>query len=294
MKHQLAALTRQIDAKSLDRIALLVAALLVILLARSLAELTWTLLPGPEQAAPPPIKAAAAPRDAPDYRRLASLHLFGEAAAPATAAPVDAPDTRLNLTLRGILYNSVAEFARAIISAPGRPDEMYRVGDEVPGGAHIDQIYADRVILQRGGRHETLRLPEDRLDAPVSAGVRSAGSTAASPHLPSGSASVLSEYRRQLIENPQDAGQFIQAAPVPRSSGGIAGFRVEPGSDPAMFEMAGLQPGDIVTSVNGVRLDSLDRGFDAMEQLAASEQVTLTVLRNGQELQLQLQLSNLQ
>lgn len=261
------------------------------LLAGALAELTWTILPQAEQAPPPPPQAVGAktPTAVADYRRLANLHLFGQVERARPTAPVDAPDTRLNLTLRGILFNPNAEFARAIIASPNQPDDLYRVGDEIPGGATIEQIHPDRVILQRGGNFETLRLPEERLTtSPTSAPALAQ----ANPSLPSAGNGVLSEYRRQIIENPQDAAQFLQAAPVPKSSGGIVGFRVEPGADPGMFQLAGLQPGDVVTAVNEVQLDSIDKGFEAIEELAASSDVTLKVLRNGQEHTVQLQLQN--
>lgn len=264
---------------------------LVVLLAQALAGLTWSLLPTPEQTAEPPRPSAStAPVSRVDYQRIAALHLFGvprveQAAKP---APTDAPETRLNLTLRGILFNPDPLFARAIISSPGKEDELYKAGDPVPGGATIDQIYSDRVMLLRGGQYEALRLPEDRLDVPTTAyGGPDAGG---GESLPSGGAGVLTEYRRQIIENPEQAMQFIQAQPVNRGGGGIVGFQVQPGADPGMFQLAGLEAGDIVTAVNEVELNSLDKGFEAIEELAASDQITIRVLRNGQEQTLQLQL----
>jgi len=279
----------------MDRLALAASLVLTVLLAHGLASLTWSLLPEPDQPAPPPPQVAVAQAARPDYNRIAALHLFGQAKVQAGPAPVDAPDTRLNLTLRGILFNPTASFARAIIAAPGREDQQFRVGDQVPGGATINQILPDRVMLLHNGRHETLRLPEERLSLNGSGatGMPSSARRAPAPdmsNLPSGNDNLLSNFRQQIVESPQSAAQYIQAEPVSASGGGITGFRVNPGSDASMFQVAGLQPGDIVTQVNGVRLDSVDKGFDAMEQLASSDQVTLKVLRNGQEITLHLQL----
>lgn len=295
MNHQVAGLVRQIDPKALDRLAFLISAALVVLLAYSLANLTWALLPRSEeaQAAPKVAPGTVVRREAPDYRTLASLHLFGEAKPEArtqqAAAPIDAPETTLNVTLRGILFNPNPEHARAIIAVPGEKDKDFAVGEELPGGARIDQIYADRVMLLRNGRYETLRLPEQRLDVGET-GPRTQAAPA--QNLPSAGGSVLSEYRRQVIESPQDIAQYIQIAPVNRGGGGIGGFRVTPGADPRMFELSGLQPGDIVTSVNGIELDQMDKGFEALETLAAADEITLEVQRGGQRQTIQLNFRN--
>jgi len=288
VKDLLASLVRQIDSKAMDRLALAATLVLTILLAYGLATLTWSLLPEPAQPAPPPPQVSAAPVNRPNFERIAGLHLFGQARVQADAAPLDAPETRLNLTLRGILFNPMPRYARAIIAAPGRQDEQYRVGDQVPGGATISQILRDRVMLLHNGRYETLRLPEERLG--LSAPAEAAGARLPPPSDAGGGGNLLADFRRQIVQNPESASQYIQAEPVTGSGGGITGFRVNPGADASMFQVAGLQPGDIVTQINGVRLDSVDKGFDAMEQLAASDQVTLRVLRNGQEMTLHLQL----
>ena len=104
-------LNQLIQPQVLDRAALAAAALLVVLLGHSLATLSWSVLPQSQEPAPPPAAAAASPAEqrvaATDYEQLAGLSLFGVTATEPVAqkAPIDAPETRLNLTLRGILFN---------------------------------------------------------------------------------------------------------------------------------------------------------------------------------------------
>lgn len=284
MKDQFVRLVRDLDTKAWDRLALAASLILVVLLAHALAQLTWMLVPSGQQALPPPQAATPATQTRVDYRQIAALHLFGQPQRAATqAAPIDAPETRLNLTLRGILFNTEPQLARAIISAPGKDDEMYRVGSQLPGGATIDQIYADRVMLLRNGQYETLRLPEE------SVGTRSGPPVGASSR-PDVATGGLGEVRRDLMENPQNLVAYIQGEPVNKSGGGIAGFRVRPGPQPEAFQMSGLQEGDIITAVNGKQLDSMEAAGDAMVQLATSEVVNVTVLRDGVEFSLQIQL----
>lgn len=281
--NHIARLARQLNAKALDRFALAASLLLVLLLAHALARLTWVILPAPGQALPPPPAAAPATQARADYRQIAALHLFGQAvqtSAPGEA-PIDAPETRLNLTLRGILFNTLPELTRAIISAPGRDDEIYRTGAQVPGGAVIEQIYADRVMLLRNGQFETLRLPEESAAAPGQARSRSRVA-----------AGGLAGVRQDIVANPQNVANYIQGEPVNRAGGGIVGFRVFPGQNRAVFEQSDLREGDIITNVNGIPLDGLDKAAEAMAQLASANAVTVTVLRDGAEHTLQIQLQN--
>lgn len=268
----------------------MVSLLLVVLLAHAMSQLTWLLLPAQGQALPPLSVSAPAAQVPTDYRQIANLHLFGQAARETAriSAPVDAPETRLNLTLRGILFNTDPELTRAIISAPGRDDEAYQVGGQVPGGATIDQIYADRVMLLRNGQYEMLRLPEEAI---AGAGTRApAARTARQPAR--GGASDMASIRQDIVRNPQHVANYIQGEPVNRAGGGIAGFRVFAGQNRAVFEQSELEEGDIVTNVNGIQLDGLDKAAEAMEQLSSSNAVTITVLRDGAEHTLQIQLQN--
>ncbi|HEX5514548.1 MAG TPA: type II secretion system protein GspC [Gammaproteobacteria bacterium] len=291
MTNHIARLARQLNAKAWDRLALVVSLLLILLLAHALARLTWAVLPAPEQALPPPPAAAPAAQARADYRQLAALHLFGQAVQTNTpgGAPIDAPETRLNLTLRGILFNTSPELTRAIISAPGRDDEIYRTGAQVPGGAVIDQIYADRVMLLRNGQYEALRLPEESITA---ATPRSAATPGQVRPRQQAAASGLAGIRQDIVANPQNVANYIQGEPVNRAGGGIVGFRVFPGQNRAVFEQSDLREGDIITNVNGIQLDGLDKAAEAMAQLASANAVTVTVLRDGAEHTLQIQLQN--
>ncbi|WP_181919220.1 type II secretion system protein GspC [Alkalilimnicola ehrlichii] len=297
MKYSIATLNQALQPQVLDRLALAAAVLLVILLGHGLANFTWSVIPQSREAAPPPQPiAASATEQRPagnDYRRLASISLFGEASPDDVAtAPIEAPDTRLNLTLRGILFNSNPDQARAIIAAPGRADEHYRVGQEISRGVQIDRILADRVILRRDGQYETLRLPEDRLDDVASAPPTPRQPSRAQSRSPSQASTAdtqdLNRYRRELLERPDQAQRYLRAEPVNTDSG-MQGFRIQPGSDARLFEMAGLEPGDVVTAINDVQLDQMDKAFLALEELAGSGDITLRVNRGGREQTVRIQ-----
>ncbi len=101
-------------------------------------------------------------KPAPD---LADLHLFGEYLPPSDdELGKDAPETSLNLTLVGIFAAPNDEKnATAIIYAAGREQRAYAVGADLPGGATVEEILSDRVIIRYKGKRESLLLPYKEL-----------------------------------------------------------------------------------------------------------------------------------
>jgi general secretion pathway protein C len=66
------------------------------------------------------------------------------------------------------------------------------------------------------------------------------------------------------------------------------GYRVYPGRNRQQFAKLGLQPGDLVLSINGTPLDDPQRGMEIFNTMGASDRVTVTVERNGQPQELSL------
>lgn len=81
-------------------------------------------------------------------------HLFG-------VAPIvqeNLAETRLQLDLNGIMIGKDKESSFAIIGEPGKDQKLYRVGDNLPGGAVLYQIDAHGVIIQFNGELQQLPL----------------------------------------------------------------------------------------------------------------------------------------
>jgi general secretion pathway protein C len=139
----------------------LVNILLAALLVSTFVDVTlrWLSSPAVENtpavmATPPLIKQQAS-----QPAQIAQLHLFGQAQSQAGGqAPTVAPETKLNLVLRGVIVSGQASDALAIIGPRGGKEKDYTIGQSLPGGAELKEIYADRVILQHRGRLETLTL----------------------------------------------------------------------------------------------------------------------------------------
>ncbi len=273
-------------------------ALLVILLAYSMALLTWQALSSSSSETtallPLPSSSAVSRSSGPDLGSVATLHLFGEAGSVPVAAeaPIDAPETRLKFTLKGVFADSRKESAMAIISSGSNDEKSYRVGDMVASAATLHQILADRVILERSGQLETLYLPKDAdISSPAPAFQRAVPSNISnvSPATRNLGGDSMQGVRKQLMENPQDALQLINAQPV-MENGQLTGFRVNPGKDRALFARAGLRPGDVVTAVNGMQLSDATQMGQVFQQLKSAQKLQVTINRGGREQQLELKL----
>ena len=257
----------------------IVSALLIVALASKLAELTWTIIPGTPLDAPAPIVSAPTARagsDAAylDFSIITGSHLFGEASqavAAVTETIVDAPDTNLNLELRGTVSFQDSESGWAIIANDRGQDKIYFVDDAIDGGrgTTLHAVYRDRVLLNRAGNLETLRLPKESSNGAVTAAVRLPAPIAA----PSSLRSVISENASRITD-------VIRIVPH-IEQGQMVGFRLNPGQARAQFDALGLRPGDVVTEINGTSMTDPSRGLQVFEALGESTIASVTVLRNG-------------
>ena len=265
-------------------------ALLILVIAWTLARLFWVLVPGEPEfdwsqrtASTAPTASASASRI--DDRAIANARLFGEVAVD--AAPVmatEAPDTRLNLRLRGTIAASDQNLAHAIIAESNGRDRVFFIDDTLPGGASLHEVYPDRVILRRGGVLETLRLPKKSL----ALGTAAAGPQTTAAPADAGLAGMLESGELNVTSFTD----IIRPQPF-MPSGELRGYRVYPGRDRRAFAALGLRPGDLVTEINGQQLNNLQQGMDIFRSMESSPQITVTLDRNGSPMVLTLDSSQL-
>ena len=71
------------------------------------------------------------------------------------------------------------------------------------------------------------------------------------------------------------------------------GYRVYPGRNRQQFARLGLQPGDLVMSINGTPLDDPQRGMEIFRSISSADQVRVTVERNGKPQELVLNMAQI-
>jgi general secretion pathway protein C len=210
--------------------------------------------PGPRmpQRRPPAIVTGV------DVARIVSAHLFGALTSDQNPQnPMNAPRSTADLGLAGTIATQSPRRGMAIIGERGQ-FKVYSVGEHV-GAASLQLVYADRVILERNGALEALRLPRA-----LPASDPSAETGARTPAAGQETA-VIDRIADSSAENDND--------------GKMLGIRVVPGQDASAFTHSGLKGGDLIVAVNGTRLDAHDRGEEIWKQ--ASSGSTVTVVRLG-------------
>ena len=233
---------------------------------------------GPESGAQPsPWVSGAAQPHALQVPDIVAAHLFGEAARDASDA--NAPQTAVQLVLAGVLAVPDPQRGLAIIGPNAAAARLYVVGAAVPGGVRLHAVYPDRVLLDRGGVIESLLLPKKPALA-------AATPSAATPmQSPAQRLAALAQGGGGLL------GGLVRAQPV-LAGGKLSGYRIFPGGRASIgsFTKLGLRPGDLVTAVNGTQLDDVNRGNEILQTLSSAASATLTVQRNGQSQELNLNL----
>lgn len=221
-----------------------------------------------ERAAPPSAPTmAVAPLET-----LKAARLFGTPApAGGEASTAPPPISTQGLILVGVLATADPRVGQAIIGESVGGARVFTVGNTLPGGSRLAEVYPDRVILDRGGSFETLPLPRQG-GTPAVSGTTPASAAlapAAGPSLAPGEAIAT-----------HDITNVIRWQAVIRTDK-PSGVRVYPGADARMFTQLGLRPGDLVLAVNNTPLADQANGEQFLRSLAGTPQAQLTVERGG-------------
>lgn len=280
------------DFSSLDRERLLatlhqrlpkwVALLLVIAIAWQLARIIWMLVPGsgaedPITVSPAERRAAAGQAaDGADAEAIAAAHLFGEAdaeAPPPRETMAELEETRLNLSLKGTIAADDAAQSIAIIADTRNEEKIYSIDDTVVPGTTLHAVYTDRVVLNRSGVLEVLRLPQDfppSSQPPRRSTPAVSRTTEANPSIQE----VVSANATKLADVIRPTPYFV--------AGQQQGYRVYPGRDRRQFAALGLRPGDLIKEIDGAALTDPQQAMQIFQNLGSADQVSVTVERNGQ------------
>jgi general secretion pathway protein C len=222
----------------------------------ALAGLTWRLMgdPGTRFGASP---VAARPAPQVDIAPLIALAPFGSASASASPQATNQP-----LILRGILLAQPRAASSVLISVGDTPPAAFAIGQAV-GGATIDSIEIDHVVLLSGGARTALAFP--RPAGGVAPPVQPAST------LPTAAASAPTSSPSAILDS-------LGAAP----SG--AGLAVN--NPNAAMRMAGLQPGDQIVAINGAPANEVSRNPALLQPIIAAGSARVDIVRAGQKMTL--------
>lgn len=268
--------------------------LLIILITQTFAELTWEIFTPAQKSSSYMVKPSAVRVNtaavSSSLDSVGTYHLFGDAKTQAVVQQkvIDAPETRLRLDLKGVFASSNASEALAIISSSKGKDKTYHIGDKVTGGVLLHAVYADRVILKRNGKLETLRLPKPKVDSKAfySPTATYNGRSSASATSNQSQSKRLREMRDTLLKDPAKIWQQIRINPVMKN-GEVQGYTLAH-NDQKLMQALNLRKTDIITAVNGQSLSDPATLYGLMSSLSDQQSLELTVERNGQLQTIQL------
>ncbi len=200
--------------------------------------------------APPP-----PPLDLTPLKRLAP---FGRASG-GTGDPAS-----LGLALRGIVLARPASASVALIAAGAGPAHGYSVGAALPGGAVLDAVEADLVVLRVGGDLVTLGLPGAPRGGPPAA-----EATAAAAPPPDVAALTPPVHGDE---------QTLLGSLGARAT--AEGFRVG-AAVPDEARRAGLEPGDLIERVGGQPVGDATRDRRLFDDAVVAGRMQVDVVRDG-------------
>jgi general secretion pathway protein C len=237
------------------------------------------------------------------YASLRKSNLFGSLSTSnvsiAKKVEENLPETTLDLELLGCAAMLDPQTSFAIIrDKKARTENTYGVGDYIVSDARLEEVRPSEVVISRAGQREVLAMTfTEKGPAGPRAGSfgfpRPSRLPAAVPQAPDASSEaavrVVNENlryvnRAKLIE--EIGNNFGQLASQLRTSPNVienkpAGVKIDQlGADPVLGQ-SGLQPGDIVKSVNGIRVNSLDDLLGQNERLQNAPEIRVVVERDG-------------
>jgi len=275
------------------RLAAITSLLLVVACAWLLVEITWLFFPQDDA----PLTAVQnktqslinQQKQQNNFNKLTSANVFGVSDKAVAQKQTSVPETRLNLTLKGVLAAVPMKMASAIIArGKNGKEDIYGIGDKMPDGVIIKEIYPERVVLERGGRLETLKLQKISGIGNLKSS-RNLYSSRSGRYSRGSPEAALTQIRNNILKNPTSFGDYALPVVV-RENGRQIGYRLQPQSKGQLLSELGIQKNDIITQINGVKLDKPQNGISALRKLSTAKNLNIVVRRNGADIPLNISL----
>ena len=221
------------------------------------------------------------------YRPILQRDLFKTQKAsetPAQEARInieDMEETKLQLKLWGTVTGDPQQSYAVIEDTQKREQNLYRVGDNIQQ-ATLKAILRAKVVLTVNGQDEVLAM-EDLKQGPSSRPTPSAvGRQIATAPRPV-RAQRVSLRRTMIDEAIQDVSKLMTEIKIQPHEEGLALSDIKPNS---IFRRMGLRNGDILKSVDGQQIRSVDDALKLYESLKSADKVSVELQRRGTDRQI--------
>jgi general secretion pathway protein C len=169
-------------------------------------------------------------------------------------------ETKLPLRLLGTVASDDQVVASAAIeNTQDRVHQVVRVGHTLTKFANVivTRIDRGRVVLQNGAQREELLLDSDAAQAPVVSVSRRSPRPASRRRAPEAAAPSLAARLGEMAKGGRATSVFSGARILPKYEGGkMTGIELNQVKSDSLFQKVGLKNGDVINSINGVRIDN--------------------------------------
>jgi general secretion pathway protein C len=223
------------------------------------------------------------------YRPIHQRDLFKtiKTPAPVKQSNVDLEnlgDTKLPLKLWGTVSGDKEKAYAVIENTKKREQNLYRVGDSIEN-ATVKLILRSKVVLSVNGKDEALAMEEFQPGNSRSRVV--AGGSRIYPRTGGGVRRQRVSLRRSMINNAiQDVSKLMTQVKISPKMGedgrqeGLSMSNIKPNS---IFRRMGLRNGDVLKSVDGQEIQSVDDALKLYENLRSADNVAVQIQRRGTE-----------
>ena len=156
----------------------------------------------------------------------------------------------------------------AQIGVNARSPQTYAAGALLANGARLTEIYDHYVVLERDGHSARLYLQGEPVSerGPRTDGLLTVGGTPAEAP-----AQITSKER--LTDDVRPSPVFVD--------GQLHGYALFAGRSSETFSQLGLQPGDVITQINGTPVSASSDSLAALESLTQGEALSVVIEREG-------------
>ena len=216
--------------------------------------------------------------------------------------------SKLNAELDSLFVLNVAKSAKnippktargsafAIISQAGGEQKTYSEGENIAESVKIVEIFADKVVVENRGVIQEIFLSDGENNTTVASSstprpinnARSQSSprpnTQSTPRRGGENLGQqdLRKLRTDIMNDVSLLAQFSAPEPL-LMDGQVKGFRLHLSNRLRLLYQVGFRPGDVITELNGIRLNDPDTIQQTLYNFISSEQLSVSVMRGQQE-----------
>jgi general secretion pathway protein C len=241
------------------------------------------------------------PTCAPDPEYLEQQAAAAAAAGTATSGPVRPGEmlSRLPLMLLATMESDDPDYSMAtILHTDTNVLAPYSPNDTVRAGVVVTRVDRGRVVFRNGAQMEYIELggmpppqpvasaapkPVEEPSADNSREIEGA-TEAIQCDAAYTSCTIDKKFVEALLANPAQLTKQARIVPAVRDgeTKGYKFYGIRPGSLPKLL---GMKNGDLLTSVNGHQLESLDQAMDLYNKLRRASHLSISIERKGEVIQ---------